>query len=176
MNSERWSALPYEAWSTTCDTLHAHTQVLGGARGRPRSAPSPSFNTLACTSQPEAGKPSHFPRPDHSGRARGGARSSSPSTPWPSTATVVHTPVPPTPDRPVADVTRELLAAVADLVGPVSINTTPQETPWTTPLDEDLGARHLRPGTRGGVPRGRDAGGSGARRNSQRPIGAVPRP
>ncbi len=24
-----WPALPYEAWSATCDTLHAHTQVLG---------------------------------------------------------------------------------------------------------------------------------------------------
>jgi hypothetical protein len=43
-----------------------------------------------------------------------------------------------TPDRSVADVTGELLAAVGDLVGPVQINTTPQETPWTTPLDEDF--------------------------------------
>jgi hypothetical protein len=34
-------------------------------------------------------------------------------------------------------VTRELLSAVADLVGPVPINPRPQETPWTTPLDED---------------------------------------
>src|SRR5438874_5124443 len=24
-----WPALPYEAWSATSDTLHAHTQVLG---------------------------------------------------------------------------------------------------------------------------------------------------
>src|SRR5580700_6528208 len=24
-----WPALPYDAWSATCDTLHAHTQVLG---------------------------------------------------------------------------------------------------------------------------------------------------
>jgi hypothetical protein len=42
------------------------------------------------------------------------------------------------PDRPVAAVTRELLAAVGNLVGPVQINPTPQETPWTTPLDEDF--------------------------------------
>src|SRR5439155_21260072 len=45
--------------------------------------------------------------------------------------------IPLSPDRPVADVTRELLAAVGDLVGPVQINPKPQETPWTTPLDED---------------------------------------
>src|SRR3954470_22768407 len=24
-----WPALPYEAWSESCETLHAHTQVLG---------------------------------------------------------------------------------------------------------------------------------------------------
>src|ERR1700685_705639 len=24
-----WPGLPHEAWSATCDTLHAHTQVLG---------------------------------------------------------------------------------------------------------------------------------------------------
>jgi len=24
-----WPALSYGAWSATCDTLHAHTQVLG---------------------------------------------------------------------------------------------------------------------------------------------------
>ncbi len=34
--------------------------------------------------------------------------------------------------------TRDVLAAVNSLVGPVHINTTPQETPWTTPLDEDF--------------------------------------
>jgi hypothetical protein len=41
------------------------------------------------------------------------------------------------PNRPVAEVTRELLTAVSDLVGPVHIGPKPQETPWSTPLDED---------------------------------------
>ena len=27
--SAGWPALPYEEWRETCDTLHAHTQVLG---------------------------------------------------------------------------------------------------------------------------------------------------
>jgi hypothetical protein len=35
-------------------------------------------------------------------------------------------------------VTRDVLAAVRRLAGPVEINVTPQETPWTTPLDEDV--------------------------------------
>jgi hypothetical protein len=45
--------------------------------------------------------------------------------------------VPLGPDRPVGQVTRDLLEAVATLVGPVTIDPRPQETPWTTPLDED---------------------------------------
>ena len=45
--------------------------------------------------------------------------------------------VPLAPDRPVAEVTRELLSAVNDLAGAVHIDPRPQETPWTTPLDED---------------------------------------
>ena len=33
--------------------------------------------------------------------------------------------------------TRQVLAAVGELAGPVHIDPRPQETPWTTPLDED---------------------------------------
>jgi hypothetical protein len=43
------------------------------------------------------------------------------------------------PDRPVADVTREVLAAIEDLVGTVRIDPAPQEVPWTARLDEDYG-------------------------------------
>src|SRR5258707_983933 len=42
-----------------------------------------------------------------------------------------------TPHRPVGEVTREVLEAVRALGGPVEIDPTPQETPWTTPLDQD---------------------------------------
>jgi hypothetical protein len=42
-----------------------------------------------------------------------------------------------TPDRPVGEVTRELLEAVRGLGGEVEINATPQEVHWTVPLDED---------------------------------------
>jgi len=45
--------------------------------------------------------------------------------------------VPLTPDRPVGEVTRQLLGAVADLAGPVAINPRPQEVPWEVRLDED---------------------------------------
>ena len=43
-----------------------------------------------------------------------------------------------TPNRPVAEVTRELLEAVRRLAGAVEINPAPQEVPWTVPLNEDV--------------------------------------
>jgi hypothetical protein len=43
-----------------------------------------------------------------------------------------------TPARAVAEVTREVLAAIRSLAGPVEIEMTPQETSWQTPLDEDV--------------------------------------
>ena len=42
-----------------------------------------------------------------------------------------------TPDRPVGEVTRELLHALGELAGAVEIDATPQEVPWKVPLDED---------------------------------------
>jgi len=45
--------------------------------------------------------------------------------------------VPLTPHRPVGAVTRDVLAAVRDLGGPVEIDPTPQEVPWQVPLDAD---------------------------------------
>jgi Family of unknown function (DUF5996) len=41
------------------------------------------------------------------------------------------------PDRSVGEVTRAVLQAVRDLAGPVEINPTPQEVPWSVPLDQD---------------------------------------
>jgi hypothetical protein len=45
--------------------------------------------------------------------------------------------VPLAPDRPVGDVTQDLLDALRGLAGTVEINATPQEVPWSVPLDED---------------------------------------
>ena len=57
-----------------------------------------------------------------------------------------------TPDRAVGLVTREVLAAVRDAGGAVTIDPTPQEVPWDVPLDED--DEHARYG-RGQVADGR---------------------
>ena len=41
------------------------------------------------------------------------------------------------PDRAVADVTGDVLAAVGELAGPVALDLTPQEVTWSVALDED---------------------------------------
>ena len=45
--------------------------------------------------------------------------------------------IPLTPDRAVGPVTRDVLAAVRRVAGPVEIDPTPQEVPWDVPLDAD---------------------------------------
>jgi hypothetical protein len=46
------------------------------------------------------------------------------------------------PDRPVAEVTREVLDAMRALGGPVDIDPTPQEVGWSVPLTEDYEHAH----------------------------------
>jgi len=45
--SKNWPALSYEQWRATCDTLHAHTQVLGKLAAR-LAPPSRSCSTRRC--------------------------------------------------------------------------------------------------------------------------------
>jgi hypothetical protein len=130
-----WPALPYEAWSGTRDTLHAHTQLLGKLAVA-LAPPEPQLQHAALRLTARGWETLPLPASDGSG------------------ALVValdlrnhqivaeHTDgrtrdIPLAPDRSVADVTHELLQAVAGLVGRVRIDPRPQETPWTTPLTED---------------------------------------
>jgi hypothetical protein len=132
---ERWPALPYEAWSATCDTLHAHTQVLGKLAVE-LAPPEPQLQHAALRLTARGWETAPLPAPDGSGAlvvALDLHRHQ---------AVVEHSDgrvqrVPLAPDRAVGDVTREVLSALGDLVGPVSIDPRPQEVPWSTPLDED---------------------------------------
>ena len=45
--SSAWPALAYEQWSATCDTLHAHTQVLGKLAAK-LAPPEPELRTRRC--------------------------------------------------------------------------------------------------------------------------------
>jgi uncharacterized protein DUF5996 len=133
--SSPWPALDYATWSATCETLHAHTQVLGKLAAK-LAPPEPQLQHAALRLTARGWETLPLPAPDGSGafvvaldlRTHEGL--------------VEHNDgrverVALAPDRPVAAVTREILAAVRAVGGPVEIDLTPQETPWTTPLDED---------------------------------------
>src|SRR5436190_14731231 len=128
-------ALAYEEWSATCDTLHAHTQVLGKLAVA-LAPPEPQLQHAALRLTARGWETLPLPAPDGSGAlvvALDLHRHEAVAEHSDGRATRIAL----APDRPVAEVTRGVLAAAAELVGPVQIDPTPQETPWTTPLDED---------------------------------------
>jgi hypothetical protein len=137
MPSPAWPALaPYDAWSATCDTLHAHAQALGklAVALAPRE---PQLQHAALRLSARGWETLPLPAPDGSGcfvaaldlraheavveHSGGGARR-----------------IPLGPDRAVGAVTQELLHAARELAGAaVAIDPTPQEVPWSVPLDAD---------------------------------------
>src|SRR6266568_1577897 len=130
-----WPALPYEAWSATCDTLHAHAQVLGKL-AVVLAPPEPQLQHAALRLTARGWETSPLPAPDGSGVLVVALDLHD------HEAVLEHSDgralrIPLTPDRAVGEVTRDVLEGVQGLVGPVEINPKPQETPWTTPLDED---------------------------------------
>jgi Family of unknown function (DUF5996) len=133
--SSEWRMLSYDQWSATCDTLHAHTQVLGKLAVS-LAPPEPELQHTALRLTARGWETAPLPAPDGSGalvvaldlhsheavaeHSDGGARR-----------------VALTPDQPVGTVTRKLLHAIGELAGAVEINPTPQEVSWSAPLDED---------------------------------------
>jgi hypothetical protein len=130
-----WPALPYEMWTDTCDTLHAHTQVLGKLAVA-LAPPEPQLQHAALRLSGRGWETLPLPAPDGSGALVVAVDLHSHETVAEHTDGRMHR-IPLMPDRPVGEVTREVLAAVRDLVGSVQVDLRPQETPWATPLDED---------------------------------------
>jgi Family of unknown function (DUF5996) len=130
-----WPAVSYEEWRATCDTLHAHAQVLGKLAAK-LAPPEPQLQHAALRLTARGWETAPLPAPDGSGalvvaldlnRHQAVAEHSSGRSGQ----------VALTPDRPVGEVTREVLAAVARLGGSVEIDPAPQEVPWSVPLDQD---------------------------------------
>ncbi len=122
-------------WRETCDTLHAHTQVLGKLAAK-LAPPEPELQHAALRLTARGWETAPLPAPDGSGslvvaldlRVH--------------EALVEHSTerterIPLTPDRAVGSVTRDVLAAVRRVAGPVGIDPAPQEVSWDVPLDAD---------------------------------------
>jgi hypothetical protein len=139
-----WPELPpYADWTATCDTLHAHTQVLGKLAAV-LAPPEPQLQHAALRLTARGWETLPLPAPDGSGafvvaldlhRHEALAEHSDGRTQR----------VPLAPDRPVGTVTRDVLAAVRGLAGLVEIDPTPQEVAWTAALDEDDEHAHYDP-------------------------------
>jgi hypothetical protein len=130
-----WPALEYGSWSATCDTLHAHTQVLGKLAAV-LAPPEPQLQHAALRLSARGWETLPLPAPDRSGAIVAALDLRS------HDAVVEHSDgpivrIPLTPDRPVGEVTRDVLDAVRAVAGAVEIDTTPQEVAWSVPLDED---------------------------------------
>jgi Family of unknown function (DUF5996) len=133
--SQQWPSLDYGAWSDTCDTLHAHTQVLGKLAVA-LAPPEPQLQHAALRLTARGWETLPLPAPDGSGALVIALDLHA------HEAAIEHSDgrserVPLTPDRSVGDVTRAVLGGVRSLGGAVEIDPTPQEVWWSVPLDED---------------------------------------
>src|SRR5262245_48197208 len=61
-----WPALPYDEWTATLDTLHAHAQVLGKLAGA-FAPPEPQFQHVALRLTARGWETLPLPAPDDSG-------------------------------------------------------------------------------------------------------------
>jgi len=133
--SGNWPAVNYGDWSATCDTLHAHSQVLGKVAVA-LAPPEPQLQHAALRLTARGWETLPLPAPDRSGALVVGLDLRE------HEAFIEHTAgrterVALRADRPVGEVTLDVVDRLRSLAGPVSIDPTPQEVPWTVPLDED---------------------------------------
>jgi hypothetical protein len=131
-----WPTLiAYDDWSATCDTLHAHTQVLGKVAVA-IAPPEPQLQHAALRLTARGWETPLLPAPDGSGAIVAALDLRSHEALVEHSAGGSHR-IALAPDRSVGAVERELLEAIAALAGSVEINPTPQEVSWSVPLDED---------------------------------------
>jgi len=135
MSSSFPALAPYETWRETCDTLHAHTQVLGKLAVA-LAPPEPQLQHAALRLTARGWETLPLAAPNGSGAVVAALDLRVHEALVEHSDGRVRT-VRLGPDRAVGEVTRELLDAVRALAGAVAIDPTPQEVTWSTPLDED---------------------------------------
>jgi hypothetical protein len=129
-----WPSLSLERWRETCDTLHAHTQLLGKLAVA-LAPPEPELQHTALRLSTRGWETLPLPAPDGSGALSA------------LLDLHVHEAVLEHSDgrsarftlleRSVGAVTRSMLDAAHEMAGEFAINLRPQEVAWTVPLDED---------------------------------------
>ena len=133
--STQWPSLNYEEWSATCDTLHAHLQVLGKL-AVVLAPPEPELRHASLRLTGRGWETLPLPAPDSSGAFVAGLDMHA------HEVFIEHSEgsgqrVALTPNRAVGEVTLDVLEGVRAVAGAVEIDPTPQEVWWTVPLDQD---------------------------------------
>jgi Family of unknown function (DUF5996) len=133
--SPAWPAINYEQWSSTCDTLHAHTQTLGKLAVA-LAPPEPQLQHTALRLTARGWETPPLPAPGGTGALVVALDLRT------HDAVVEHSDgqrrrVALMPDRAVSAVSQEVLQAVGEVAGALEIDPTPQEVWWSVPLDED---------------------------------------
>jgi hypothetical protein len=127
--------MTFSEWQPTCDTLHAHTQVLGKIAAE-AAPPEPQLQHAALRLTARGWETAPLPCQNGVG-AFVVALDLGRHEAVVETSAGARRAVALGPDRPVGEVTTEVLAATAELAGAVRIDPTPQEVAWTAPLDTD---------------------------------------
>src|ERR1700678_3830103 len=114
-----WPAVSYAQWGATCDTLHAHTRVLGKLAVA-LAPPEPQLQHAALHLSARGWETAPLPTPVGSGSFLAGLDLRA------HEAFVEHSDgrsrrIPLGPHRAVGEVTRELLASASELAGAVHI-------------------------------------------------------
>jgi Family of unknown function (DUF5996) len=130
-----WPSITYPEWSETCDTLHAHTQVLGKLAAE-LAPPEPQLQHAALRLTARGWETLPLPTPEGSGSFVVALDLHQHEARVETSDGQVQA-VPLVPDRPVGEVTRGVLAAVAEVAGEAKIDFEPQEVAWTVALDAD---------------------------------------
>jgi hypothetical protein len=127
--------MSYAPWKETCDTLHAHTQVLGKIAAA-LAPPEPQLQHAALRLTARGWETRLLPAPNGSGGIVVALDLHA------HEAVLEHSDgrverIALTPDLPVGEVTRAVVSAARELAGAFAFDPTPQEVPWSVPLDVD---------------------------------------
>jgi hypothetical protein len=133
--SQAWPDLPFHVWRETCDTLHAHTQLLGKLAVA-LAPPEPQLQHAALRLSARGWETLPLPAPNGSGSLVVALDLRS------HEALVEHSSgqvrrLALAPNRSVGEITRGVLSAATELAGAFEIDLKPQEVSWSVPLDED---------------------------------------
>ena len=133
--TDAWPQLNYSDWQPTCDTLHAHSQVVGKIAAA-LAPPEPQLQHAALRLTARGFETLPLPVAGHTAAVSVGLDLRGHEA-FAERSDGRRARVALGPNRSVGAVTRQLLESLSSLGADVEIDPAPQEVWWTVPLDQD---------------------------------------